>query len=90
MAVGVRLSERFQNGLGAVGRAILGNDDGGLGPEGGDLGHGGQGPREFVGDAPGRSDQDAGGGFHLGRDGGDCLGRKRPILNLTHRSLCRS
>lgn len=90
VAVGVGLSERFQNGLGAVGRAILGNDNRGLAPEGGDFLHSGQGLGEFVGDASSRSDEDAGGGFHLGRDGGDCLGRNRPILNLTHRCLCRS
>jgi len=66
MTVWVGCPEFSENRLGAVGRAVFGNDDGGLGPEGGDFLQGGQGLGEFVGDAPGRSDEDAGGGFHVG------------------------
>ena len=66
MTVWVGCPEFAENRLGAVGRAVFGNDDGGLGPEGGDFLQGGQGFGEFVGDAPGRSDEDAGGGFHVG------------------------
>jgi len=56
MAVGVGRSERFQNGLGAVRRAVLANDDGGPREEGGDLGHGGQASGKFVSNVAGRPD----------------------------------